>query len=403
MLHKILMFGWELPPHNSGGLGVACEGILKELVNQGNDVTFVLPHAKKSQESDNVLYFEKNKNFAMKTVLFDSILTPYLNQEIYSYELTTTGKSSIYASNLVAEVNRYAEVVDQIENLKNFDIIHCHDWLTIPTALKAKEISHKKLIFHIHATEFDRTGGWVDSEIYEIEKEGLLKADHIIAVSNFTKQSIIKNYGINQDKIEVIHNGIDFEKHNELKVESHLTQRLQNLKVAGYQIILFTGRLTFQKGVDYLLQAAKKSLKFNNKSLFIIVGSGDMEKQLISQASELKISDRVVFTGFLRGQELKSLYQIADLFIMPSVSEPFGLVALESAIHKTPVIVSKQSGVAEIMVNSLKVDFWDVEDITDKMLAVLEYEGLTNPFQPSSPRSNANLLAKNWQKNPKPL
>lgn len=376
MKTKILMFGWELPPYNSGGLGVACDGILKALQAAGNDITFVLPHQKKPESVEsNIVYFDQTSHLKIKTIVFDSIISSYLNEEIYSIEVEKSQKQSIYAPNLIAEVYRYADVVDQITDISSFDIIHCHDWLTLPAALRAKQISNKPLILHIHATEIDRTGNNANQQIFEIEKDGMNKADKIIAVSNFTKQTIINNYGVDESKIEVIHNGIDCEAINHEK-NSKISQRLSALKRAGYQIVLFTGRLTFQKGVDYLLQAAKKSLQYNSKSLFIIAGSGDMEKQLIRQASRLKISDKVIFTGFIRGQELQSLYQIADLFIMPSVSEPFGLVALESAVHHTPIIVSKQSGVSEVLSNSLKVDFWDVDEMADKIVAVLEYEGL---------------------------
>ena len=391
MSHKVLMFGWEIPPHNSGGLGVACHGIIKAMSQQGDDITFVLPRPMESdQEITNLVFAKDNshdisytQSSEIKVIvhIFDSILSPYLTTQAYEYEFQKTShlnenKSRIYAPNLVEEVQRYAQVVDKIPNINEFEVIHCHDWLTVPAGIRAKELTGKPLFIHIHATEMDRTGGWCNQEIFDIEKMGMEQADHIIAVSDFTKQSIINNYGIDSNKIEIIHNGIDYHQHTKDPVDSHLRSRLQNLKNAGYQIVLFTGRLTFQKGVDYLLEAAKKALMFNPKSLFIITGSGDMEQALIRQASELKISDRVIFTGFLRGKELKSLYDIADLFVMPSVSEPFGLVALESAIANTPVLISKQSGVSEVMSNSLKVDFWDVDDMADKMVAVLEYEGL---------------------------
>jgi glycosyltransferase involved in cell wall biosynthesis len=376
---KVLMFGWEIPPHNSGGLGVACHGILKAMSQLGDNVTFVLPRSMEVDEDISELVFADNlaKETSVKVVVhsFDSLLSPYLTSEIYSYEFQNNYKP-VYAPNLVAEVYRYADVVDKIQDLNSFEIIHCHDWLTVPAALEAKKRTGLPLVLHIHATEMDRTGGYCNPEIFDIEKMGMEQVDHIIAVSEFTKKSIVENYGISPDRIQVIHNGIDHEQHPPMTMDNPVYRRLQVLKEAGYQIVLFTGRLTFQKGVDYLLEAAKKAIQFNPKSLFIITGSGDMETKLINQASQLRISDRVVFTGFLRGEELKSLYQIADLFIMPSVSEPFGLVALESALHGTPVIISKQSGVSEVMQHSLQVDFWDVDEMTDKMVAVLEYEGL---------------------------
>jgi glycosyltransferase involved in cell wall biosynthesis len=381
MSHKVLMFGWEIPPHNSGGLGVACHGILKAMSQQGDEVTFVLPRPMQVEEEISELVFggdEEENNTSVKVVMhsYNSLLSPYLTSEIYEYEFQKNTHRPVYAPSLVDEVYRYAQVVDKIHNLNGFEVIHCHDWLTVPAALEAKKRTGLPLVMHIHATEMDRTGGWCNQEIFEIEKYGMEQADSIVAVSEFTKNSIAKNYGISPDKITVIHNGIDHELHTPASQDSHLNQRLKALKDAGYQIVLFTGRLTFQKGVDYLLESAKKAIQFNPKSLFIITGSGDMEAKLIEQASNLRINDRVIFTGFLRGKELKSLYAIADLFVMPSVSEPFGLVALESALHHTPVLISKQSGVSEVMQHSLQVDFWDIDDMTDKMVAVLEYEGL---------------------------
>jgi glycosyltransferase involved in cell wall biosynthesis len=396
---KILMFGWELPPHNSGGLGVACHGILKAMSRQGDKVTFVLPRKMEVEEEISELIFDENdQNVQTKVQViihsFDSLLSPYITSEIYDYEFQKT-KKSIYAPNLVDEVYRYSQVVDKIKNLETFEIIHCHDWLTIPAGLEAKKRTNLPLVLHIHATEMDRTGGYCHPEIYNLEKYGMEQADKIVAVSEFTRQSIINNYSIDPNKVEVVHNGIDSEQHVINNSDNKIFERLQVLKQTGYQIVLFTGRLTFQKGVEYLLEAAKKSIQFNPKSLFIIAGSGDMEIALIEQASKLRISDRVIFTGFLRGKELNSLYQIADLLVMPSVSEPFGLVALESALYNTPVIISKQSGVSEVMQHSLQVDFWDIDEMTDKIVAVLEYESLR---QTISQLANKEAKELSWYK-----
>jgi glycosyltransferase involved in cell wall biosynthesis len=391
---KILMFGWEFPPNNSGGLGVACHGITKAMSAKGDEVTFVLPRKMETETSTTNFVFPSTKS---KIIIhaFNSIISPYITKEMYKEEFQSLISNPTYSPNLVDEVYRYSSIVETIPNLFDFDVIHCHDWLTVPAALRAKEIIKKPLVLHIHATEFDRTGSFGNSDIFEIEKLGLEQADKIIAVSEFTKQSIISNYNIQESKIEVVHNGVDADSHTPLDTNNIFIKRLKNLKDTGYQIVLFTGRLTFQKGVEYLLDAAKKSLKFNQKTLFIIVGSGDMEIQLIKKASELRISDRVIFTGFLRGEELKSMYSIADLFVMPSVSEPFGLVALESALHNTPILISKQSGVCEVMSNSLKCDFWDIDDMTDKMVAVLEYESLQRTL---ITLGNQEAKELNWHK-----
>lgn len=371
---NILMFGWEFPPYNIGGLGVACEGIVDALSLRGESMTVVLP--KKLESTNNQVNFVYPKQMqCVKVQYFDSLIIPYMNESIYQTEYQNS-LENIYSPDLFSEVQRYIDVVAQIKNLESFDIIHCHDWLTLPAAIEAKRVTNKPLVFHIHATEIDRTGGNCNSQIFEIEKKGFEITDVIIAVSNFTKQSIIKNYHIDSDKIQVIHNGIDYQKHLISKVDVSLKEKLTSLKKSGFQIVLYTGRLTFQKGINYLLLAAQKSLSTNSKIFFIIIGGGDMEKELIRLASELKISDRIIFTGFLRGRELFSLYEIADLFVMPSVSEPFGLVALESALYNTPVLISKQSGVAEVLLNCLKVDFWDIDDMVDKILAVLEYKVL---------------------------
>ena len=422
--HKVLMFGWEFPPHINGGLGVACLGLTKAMAMAGDDITFVLPKIMDVATNegidsshfifDGAVFSQKlnrtDKEVKIKIHHFDSILTPYLTSKLYAQELgnivdqkANSNSESfhdndnrlVYAPNLVGEVYRYAEVVNKIPDIESFEIIHCHDWLTVPPALKAKKITGKPLILHIHATEFDRTGGWINQEIFEIEKLGMQNADQIIAVSEYTKNSIIQNYSIDPSKITVIHNGIDYEHHTKNQHTNPFSTKLMALKNAGYQLVLFTGRLTFQKGVDYLLDAAQKALKFNNKTLFIIVGSGDMEQKLINQAVDLKIADRVVFTGFLKGDELQSLYQMADLFIMPSVSEPFGLVALESAVHNTPVIISKQSGVSEVFKNSLKVDFWDTDEMANHIVGVLEYEALRKTL---SNLAHAEAKQLSWHK-----
>jgi glycogen synthase len=422
-LHKVLMFGWEFPPHINGGLGVACLGLTKAIAMAGDDITFVLPKVMEvaTNEGIDTSHFvfdgatfhpeleRGDEEVKIKMHHFDSILTPYLTSELYKEEFTTiVNKKSfhnnngrpVYAANLVEEVYRYADVVDKIQDLQSFDMIHCHDWLTVPPALKAKEITGKPLVIHIHATEFDRTGGWINKQIFEIEKLGMQNADQIIAVSEYTKNSIVEHYDIDPNKITVVHNGIDYDYHKSDDDKNPFSQRLMALKNAGYQLVLFTGRLTFQKGVDYLLDAAKKALSYNHKTLFIIVGSGDMEQKLIHQAVDLKIADRVVFTGFMKGDQLKSLYQMADLFIMPSVSEPFGLVALESAVNNTPVIISKQSGVSEVFKNSLKVDFWDTDEMANHIVGVLEYESLRNVL---TTLAHAEAKQLSWHKSAKKI
>jgi glycosyltransferase involved in cell wall biosynthesis len=308
------------------------------------------------------------------------LLTPYLsnNEYIQTYNNLEHNRKiqQLYGENLFEEVFRYANVASNIVLEKDFDVIHAHDWLTAPAGIKAKELTGKPLVLHVHATEIDRTGGLVNQAIYDIEREATAQADKIIAVSNHTKKVLIEHYGVSQDKIEVVHNGVDKKNLNLTKNDSNLSQELKKLKSLGYQLVLFVGRLTRQKGVDYLLKAAKDIIQKNPKTLFIFSGSGDMERQLIQQTAELEVSENVIFTGWLGKEGLKSLYQMADLFVMPSVSEPFGLVAAEAALHKTPVILSRTSGAMEVLKSTLATEFWDTDKLSNLIFHVLKYKGL---------------------------
>lgn len=246
---------------------------------------------------------------------------------------------------------------------------------------------------HIHATEIDRTGGHgVHERIFEIERQGMEAADKVIAVSEFTRQTIIHKYGINPDKVEVVHNGINLKEYEH---DGAPQPTLQKLKDSGYKLVLFVGRFTMQKGPEYFLNAAAKVLEQEQKVKFIMAGSGDMEEKIIRLAAHKGIADKVIFPGFVRGQELRSLYGMADAFVMPSISEPFGLVALEAVANNTPVIVSKQSGAAEVMDHALKVDFWDDQGMADAILGVLRYGAMYNPMTQHSYTQAANVT---WEK-----
>jgi len=368
---KVLMFGWEFPPFNSGGLGVACYGLAKALTNQNVEITFVLP--KKLDINVNFLkvIFADIDKIKVKDV--DALLYPYITSGQYLKDRAYLKKAS-YGNNLIEEVRRYARYAREIAKKEQFDIIHAHDWLSFLAGIEAKKVSGKPLIIHVHATEFDRTGGGnVNSEVYEIEKEGMEKADKVVAISNYIKNIAIANYGIDLSKIAVVHNGIDAKDY---VYHGNYNSGLHEFKKLGFKIVLFVGRLTLQKGPDYFLRAARKVLDYNKKVIFVISGSGDMERQVIEEAASLGISDKVLFVGFTRGEELKYLYHVADLFVMPSVSEPFGLTTLESLVNRTPVLISKQSGVSEVISHALKVDFWDVDEMTNKILAVAKYGSL---------------------------
>lgn len=364
------MFGWEFPPHHSGGLGVACYGLTRALSSLGLDVIFVMP--KKLDVGAPWARFVFADMPAVLGHAVNSPITPYVT----GGRAWQTAGSISYGWDLFTEVLRYASAGREIALQESFDIIYAHDWLSFGAGVAAKEATGKPLIVHVHATEFDRSGGaWgVNKEVYELEKHGMEKADVVVAVSEFTKSIIVREYGIPESKIRVVHNGID-----ELTMPSGSTMlpRLRQLKHAGYKLILFLGRITLQKGPDYFLRVAKRALEKNPNLMFIVSGSGDMEAQMMNLAARLGISDKVLFTGFVGGAERHEIYRAADLFVMPSVSEPFGITTLEAMKLGVPVLVSKQSGIAEAVRHALKADFWDIDEMANKILSVVGYPGLS--------------------------
>jgi len=381
---RVLMFGWEFPPFNSGGLGVACFGLTKALVHEGVQIAFVLPR-KLNIACDfmDILYVSDEKDLSL---LEEQLQITYTTNAMYNNKHFLIENNSPFAS-LVEEVRRYGILAKLIAKRERFDVIHAHDWLTFQAGLTAQRVKDKPLVTHMHATEFDRTGNSnVNQYVYDVEKHGMQHADGVIAVSNFTKNIITGHYGIPSEKIDVIHNGIDSTQ----PLEEELLALKKNNK-----IVLFVGRLTLQKGPDYFLKAAKRVLEYEPNVYFVIVGSGDMKEQLIRQIAQLNISDRVIFTGFLRDEHLRKIYQSADLFVMPSVSEPFGITGLESSMNGTPVLVSKQAGVSEVLTHALKADFWDVDEMTNKILAVLTHHSLKKTL-----RENAYKEAQgaSWEK-----
>lgn len=363
------MFGWELPPFNSGGLGVACYGLSKAL-SKNVDITFVLPRKVQVSADFVKLLFANN----IKITVIDSPLRPYMTAAEYS---RLEEDVTIYGRDLFSEVKRYALEARKIAEKEEFDIIHAHDWLTFEAGIAAKEVSGKPLIVQLHSTEYDRCGGQnLNQAVYDIEKRGMDMADKIVGVSNLTKRIIEEHYAQPSSKVFAVHNRINADEYSE-----PMNDRIFQLKMDGKKIVLYAGRITLQKGPEYFLNAAKKVLEFDQNVLFVMAGSGDMEYQMMNTAAGLGISDKVLFTGFLRGEELTSIYKLADVFVMPSVSEPFGIAALESIIHGTPVIISKQSGVSEIVQNALKVDFWDTDEMANKILSVISHNALKKTLQ----------------------
>ncbi len=361
------MFGWEFPPHNSGGLGTACFGLTRALARAHTAITFVLPKRVNAHADWLRMCFADLPAVAPRAVT--THLYPYITSESYARE--RRGLPTIYGLDLIGEVKRYGLLAKAIAAAETFDIIHAHDWLSFPAGLAAKQVSGKPLVVHVHATEFDRTGGTgINEEVYKIEKEGMSRADAVVAVSQWTKNMIVTHYGIPAEKVTVVHNGIEAGDYRPLP------DRLVAWKRAGEKIVLFVGRITLQKGPDYFIRAAKRVLELEPKVYFIIAGSGDMEGQVLREAAALGIADRVIFTGFVRGAELDALYQSADLYVLPSVSEPFGITPLESLMNGTPVIISYQSGVAEVLRHALKVDFWDTEELANQIITVLRHPPL---------------------------
>jgi glycogen synthase len=377
---KILMVGWEYPPHNSGGLGVACEGICTALLESDTEVALLLPEYTPVNDDRLQVYYcnkEFTKEIDAHTKSIISLLqNPYISQEqyqilkeTYKVELETFG---FFAETLFDKVDRYRiQALDTID-VSDFDVIHAHDWLCFGAGIALKEKTGKPLVVHIHATEFDRGGGQgVNEYVYNKEREGFEKADIVIAVSELTKQIVVEKYGIPHEKVQVVHNGINIKNQNE-----YTEERVSTLKAKGYSVVLYLGRITIQKGVEYLLLSAQKILQHNPKTIFIIAGSGDMYEEMVNLAAKLGISQSVLFAGFVRGKEQEELLQNADVLVMPSVSEPFGIVPLEAIAQGTPVIISKQSGVSEVVTHALKVDFWDTDEMAHQVISVLQYPAL---------------------------
>ncbi|MEA1929321.1 MAG: glycosyltransferase family 4 protein [Patescibacteria group bacterium] len=389
---RVLMFGWEFPPHNSGGLGTACEGLTSALADQDIETIFVLP--KKIGETEGqvekIVFADVDQ---MKVRRVPALLYPYVTSQSYEEFKALLGDGAdYYGSSLLEEVLCYGQRAKAIAAAEDFDVIHAHDWLSYPAGLMAKRVTGKPLVVHVHATEFDRGGGnGVNQQVYQIEKEGMHQADGVVTVSDWTKKLVMKHYGVSESKIKVVHNGIRAEEYGGRRE----ADSLEKLKKAGNKIVLFVGRVTLQKGPDYFVRMAKRVLEFEPKTFFVVVGSGDMLGQTMSLAASLGIADRFIFPSFLRGAELNRIYQAADLYILPSVSEPFGITPLESLANGTPVMISKQSGVAEVVSHVLKVDFWDVDEMANQILAVFRHDTLKETLTEYGRQEVANVT---WAK-----
>lgn len=428
---RVFMLGWEFPPFISGGLGTACHGLTKAMSELGTEIIFVLPKPvdspmathvrmlsplqcktldKSASDASRRLSIEElHKEFS--NVSFKTIptpLTPYSSPEFYQQRIDEivrqkagqkitneavkaalsgkeqsaqawikasenvafeSGTSGQYGGDMYAEVHRYAAHAVRLAMQEDFDVIHAHDWMTYPAGIAVASVTGKPLVIHVHSTEFDRSGEHVNRMIYDIERRGMHAADRIIAVSHLTRNIIISRYGILGEKVEVVYNGV--EQNGEARVAFSKVGIRSDEK-----IVLFLGRITMQKGPEYFLMAARKVLEQIDNVKFVMAGTGDMMHRIIEMAAQMGIGHKVLFTGFLHSKDVQKVYQMADLYVMPSVSEPFGIAPLEALNHDVPVLISKQSGVSEVLTHVLKVDFWDIQEMANKIIAVLRYPPL---------------------------
>jgi glycosyltransferase involved in cell wall biosynthesis len=417
------MFGWEFPPRISGGLGTACYGLTSALVAQGTEVLFVVPKihggepnngcrlkCASSVERRQADVYEKIETDERKitttttegslrtTIEIPASLAPYNSADMpqpihtlqhWSYRLDVVEESRSktnvssklqpgdpysfqggYGSQLIEEVFRYANVASEIAATESFDVIHAHDWMTYPAAIAAKKLSGKPMIAHVHATEFDRSGGQGNKTVCMIERDGLREADRVIAVSHWTKNVLIQEYKIDPEKIDVVHNGVVPEPPS---AESKIT--------IGSHVVTFLGRITYQKGPEYFVEAAAKVLEAFPDAHFIMAGSGDMLPEIIEKVARMRLSSRFHFTGFLIKKEINQVLASTSVFVMPSVSEPFGITPLEAIQRDVPIIISNQSGVSEVIHHALKVDFWDTESLAESICSVLQYNSLSRELK----------------------
>ena len=384
---KALMFGWEFPPHILGGLGTASYGLTKGMHALGDmEITFVIPKPWGDEEKGFAQIIGAcNTPVGWRDVSWDYVesrLGRFMNPQLYydlrdhiyadfNYmrlnDLGCIEFSGRYPDNLMEEINNYSIVAGVIARTIPCDVIHSHDWLTYPAGIHAKNVTGKPLVIHVHATDFDRSRGNVNPQVFAIEKDGMENADHIITVSNLTRRTVIEKYGINPDKVTTVHNAV-------IPLEEELLNIPRREKKE--KVITFLGRITMQKGPEYFVEAAAKVLQKTKNVRFVMAGSGDMMDQMIRLAAKRDIADKFHFTGFLKGKQVYEMLADSDVYVMPSVSEPFGISPLEAMEMGVPSIISKQSGCAEILDNVIKVDYWDIDAMADAMHSIVTNKAL---------------------------
>ena len=403
---KALMFGWEFPPHILGGLGTASYGLTKGIFENGDmDITFVIPKPMGDEEKTFAkIIGASNTPVAWRDVSWDyvqqrqgHVMDPQtyfdLRDHIYAdfnylnvNDLGCIEFSGKYPQNLMEEINNYSIVAGVIARTAQFDVIHSHDWLTYPAGIHAKQVTGKPLVVHVHATDYDRSRGNVNPTVFGIERDGFLHADHIITVSNLTRNTVIDKYGIDPAKVTTVHNAVVPLSDELLHVEA---PRMRD------KIVTFLGRITMQKGPEYFVEAAVKVLKNNHNVRFVMAGSGDMMDKMIRLVAERGIADRFHFPGFQKGKQVYEMLKASDVYVMPSVSEPFGISPLEAMQMGVPSIISKQSGCAEILNNVIKTDYWDIDAMADAINAIVTYPGM---YQQLREDGLAEVAQITWEK-----
>lgn len=396
------MFGWELPPIYAGGIGMVCYDLLKELSKQQIQVTYVMPFGPRefSTDTNARVVFAENEYPAITHVdikFVDAMFTAYDSTQTYQVRVTKATKSqdakparvrkNLYGQDLYAEVDLFGKRAFELAKELEFDVIHAHDWMTFPAAIAAKDASGKPLIVHVHNTIYDRYLGDASSVERDIEYNGFVRADKVVAISHYVKKTIVEKYGIDPQKIVVIHNAP-----NSLLRQ---TGKTIDMNLGSDKVVLFTGRITAQKGPEYFVQCAKRVLEKRDDVKFVMAGTGDLFRKTVDLANNLGIGHKFLFTGFYNMQQAKALYARADCYVMPSVSEPFGIVPMEAMDLGAPTIISRSSGCSEVLSHALKTDFWDIDRMANQVVSVLNYPALRETL---SQNGRHQVSSMTWEK-----
>ena len=384
---KILMLGWELPPHNSGGLGVACYHLSKALALQGSSIDFIVPYSASHPDTGFMTVHGATKLGPLDRYGF---MGAYDSKYVRQSDLAEIDTHDL--RDIRGVQKRYVKFVEKMVEASRPDAIHAHDWLTVEAGIRAKELTGAPLIVHVHATEFDRSGEHFGNPlVHEVEYQGLMVADRIIAVSNITKSIIVQRYGIPAEKVEVIHNAIDVATLGNYDYDRQTYKYLETLKDEGYTVVSTVTRFTIQKGLTHFIRAAARACEKHDKLVFLLAGDGEQRDELIGLAAELGIADKVFFSGFVRGKQWRDAYNVADIFVMSSVSEPFGLTALEAAHYDSALIITKQAGVGEILNNIFRYDFWDTDVLADQIVGIATSPSLAQELKNNAKHEYSRL------------